>query len=212
MTGYSPANTPHLSPALEIDDLIIEFSASLQSKGLPTSIASASDVDILIGALRDELTKLKLWQYYVLDIVKERQAVKDALAKGDITPWSGSDIAHKTVVELAEIVRDFGIVKGLQSLEKRYVAHADGPVAAGVVKAAFVDIGNDADALADAWIRVVDVLNVPLYREWEEDTAAAVDQIKGRVKYTRLDDHGPKLGLITRECVPIYLDDSLRKS
>ena len=104
----------------------------------------------------------------------------------------------KTVVEVAEIVRDFGIVKGLRSLEKRFGAHVEGPVAAGIVKAAFVDL-KDADALADAWIRVVDVLNVPLYQEWKDDTAAAIEQIKGRVKYTRLDEHGPKLGPITKE-------------
>ncbi|TCD67967.1 hypothetical protein EIP91_011768 [Steccherinum ochraceum] len=196
--GFSPANTPHLAPALEIDDAMVEFSASLSSKGLPTTITSSSDVDTLISAFEAELGKRDMWQYYVLDVIKEKQAVKDALTKGSVTAWAGSNIAGKTVVELAEIVRDFGIVKGLRSLEKRFGTHVEGPVAAGIVKAAFVDL-SDVDALADAWIRVVDVLNVPLYQEWKDDTAAAIEQIKGRVKYTRLDDHGPKLGPITKE-------------
>ncbi|THH32030.1 hypothetical protein EUX98_g2165 [Antrodiella citrinella] len=196
--GFSPANTPHLTPALEIDDLVVSFSASLKSKGLPTSISSQADVDTLIAAFKDQLKQLDMWQYYVLDVINEKKGVQAALTKGDVTSWSGSDIAHKTVAEVADIVRDFGIVKGLRSLEKRYVAHVDGPVAAGIVKAAFVEL-SDADALADAWVRVVDVLNVPLYREWEEDTNAAVEQIKGRVQYTRLDAHGPKLGPITKE-------------
>lgn len=179
---------------------MVEFSASLSSKGLPTTITSSSDVDTLISAFEAELGKRDMWRYYVLDVIKEKQAVKDALTRGNVTAWAGSNIAGKTVVELAEIVRDFGIVKGLRSLEKRFVTRVEGPVAAGIVKAAFVDL-NDVDALADAWIRVVDVLNVPLYQEWKDDTAAAIEQIKGRVKYTRLDDHGPKLGPITKECV-----------
>ena len=112
--------------------------------------------------------------------------------------------ARKTVVELADIARESKIIQGHRSLEKRLGAHVPGPVAAGFVKAAFVDLGDDADVLADAWVRVVDVINVPLYQEWEEDTKIAVDQIKGRVKYTRLDEHGPKLGPITKEYALYY--------
>lgn len=178
---------------------MVEFSGTLKSKGLPTAVATPADVDTLMNAFKDELNKLDLWQYYVLDVAEEKRAIKDALSKGNVTPWPGSDIAHKTVVDLAKIVRDFGIVKSLHSFAKRYTAHVEGPIAAGVVKAAFVDLGNDADALADAWIRIVDVLNVPLYEEWKGDTAAALEQMTSRVRYTRLDDHGPKLGPITKE-------------
>jgi glycogen debranching enzyme len=74
----------------------------------------------------------------------------------------------------------------------------DAHVAASLVTAAFVEV-QDVDDLADAWIRVVDVINVPLYLEWEEDTKAAVGNLKNRVRYTRLDNHGPKLGKISKE-------------
>ena len=184
---------------------MIEFSSTLKSKGLPTSVSSSADVDTLMDAFQDELRKLSLWQYYVLDVVKEKQAIKDALSGGDVSPWSGSNISSKSVVELAEIIRDFGIVTGLRSFEKRYAAHVDGSVAAGIVKAAFVDLGDDIDALSDAWIQVVDVLNVPLYQEWEEDTSAALEQMKGRLKYIRLEEHGPKLGPITEEYVEVQI-------
>ena len=48
-----------------------------------------------------------------------------------------------------------------------------------------------------AWGRVVDVLNVPLYAEWEEDTKVALESVKNRLKYIRLEEGGPKLGEIT---------------
>jgi glycogen debranching enzyme len=70
-------------------------------------------------------------------------------------------------------------------------------VAAGFVLAAR---GGDVD-LVSTWGDVVDALNLPLYREWEEDINVALENIKNRLKYSRLDDHGPKLGKITRKSV-----------
>jgi glycogen debranching enzyme len=57
---------------------------------------------------------------------------------------------------------------------------------------------EDNDALAEAWARVVDVLNVPLYEEWKADTSAALDQIRNRLVYIRLDESGPKMGNIDK--------------
>ncbi|KAI0078663.1 glycoside hydrolase family 13 protein [Panus rudis PR-1116 ss-1] len=197
--GYSPSNTPHLTPALELDTAMIEFSASLAAKGLPTVVRSQSDIDTLITAFKEYLQTLNMWQYYVLNVDTERKAVKDALTSGKVTPWSGTDVAHKTVENLADIIREAGVIKGYRALEKRFGTYVPGDIAAGFVKAAFVDLGDNFDALTEAWIRVVDVLNVPLYQEWKEDTDIAIDQIQGRLKYTRLDAHGPKLGPITKD-------------
>jgi glycogen debranching enzyme len=51
------------------------------------------------------------------------------------------------------------------------------------------------------WKDIVDALNLPLYRECEEDVNIALEHIKNRLKYGRLDDHGPKLGEITKKLV-----------
>ncbi|KAI0731152.1 glycoside hydrolase family 13 protein [Earliella scabrosa] len=195
--GYSPANTPHLTPALELDTAMLEFSGILQSVGLPTTVSSEQDIAQLVDAFDGYLKERNMWQYYVLDVKRERAAVKEALEKGDVTPWDGVDVANKTVVELAEIMRNSGHIEGFKRLEKRFCARVAGPVAAGFVKAAFVNLGQGSDALADAWTRVVDVLNVPLYEEWTDDTKAAMEQIRNRLRYTRLEEHGPKLGPIT---------------
>lgn len=178
---------------------MIRFSKELASKGLPTSVTSQADVDRLVGGFQDYLQDLNMWQYYVLDVKKERESVLTALTGANAATWDGPDVVHKSVVELAEIVRASGNIHGHKKLEKKFGTYVDGPVAAGLVKAAFVDIGNDSNALADAWVRVVDVLNVPLYEEWKEDTRVALDNIKNRLRYTRLDEHGPKLGPITEQ-------------
>ncbi|KDQ61755.1 glycoside hydrolase family 13 protein [Jaapia argillacea MUCL 33604] len=196
--GYSPHNTPHLAPALELDTAIIEFSASLASSGLPTKVTSQQDVDTLIGAFQKHLKTLDLWQYYVFDVKRERVSVLDVLSQKLVPAWDGPDVAGKTVVQLAELVKSSKSVSGLGSFAKRYAPEVDPSYSAGLVKAAFTHL-TGVDALADAWVRVVDVLNVALYQEWEEDTKVALDGIKNRLKYTRLDEHGPRLGEITKD-------------
>ncbi|KAJ8515736.1 hypothetical protein ONZ45_g6896 [Pleurotus djamor] len=195
--GYSPSNTPHLTPALELDTAILEFSASLASKGLPTQVTSQADVDILANAFASELKSLNMWQYYVFDVSKEKASIQEALVSGNVEPWGGRDISGKNIVELAQIIRESGKIEGLHKYASRYGVQVAGPVAAGFVRAAFTHL-TDAGQLSDAWIKVVDVLNVPLYSEWEDDTKAAIEGITNRLKYTRLDDHGPKLGAISR--------------
>lgn len=175
---------------------MIEFSTTLEAKGLPTTVTSTADIDVLMTAFQDYVKALDFWQYYVLDIKAERESVKAALSQHKFSTWDG--IANKSVAEIAEIAKSSGSVVGLGIPQKRFGTHVKGEVAAGLVKAAFVDL-QDADALADAWVKVVDVINLPLYEEWKEDTRAAMENIKNRLRYTRLDDNGPKLGPITKQ-------------
>ncbi|KAG6335732.1 hypothetical protein ID866_3356 [Astraeus odoratus] len=197
--GYSPSNTPHLSPALELDTAIIEFSSSLVENGLPTRVSSQKDIDTLMEALAEHVKAKQLWQFYVLDVEAEKDALTRAFSLNAVVPWTGEDVTRKTVVELAKIVRSSGLIQGEGTLASRFAAHVDGEVSAGLIKAAFVTLDNDVGALVQAWSRVVDVLNVPLYEECNEDTRIALDNIKNRLKYTRLDEHGPKLGEISKD-------------
>lgn len=151
--------------------------------------------------MAEHIKTLDLWQFYVLDASAEKARVAAAVTKGDVKPWTGENVRGKSVVELAHIARvGPGVIHGLGALAGRFGARGDPAAAAGLVKAAFVDI-EGAEALAEAWGRVVDVVNVPLYEEWEEDTKAALDGVKNRVKYTRLDEHGPRLGEINEKWV-----------
>ncbi|KAI9440605.1 glycoside hydrolase family 13 protein [Lactarius indigo] len=196
--GFSPLNFPHLIPALELDDAIIEFSGSLKDHGLPTAVTSMDDVELLLDAFHDYVRQFNFWQYYVLDVKKEKESVKAAHFSGEIKPWEGPDVKGKSAAELATILRayrDGEFLQGLSKYAKRFGVTVDGAVAAGFILAAR---GSDAE-LVNAWGDVVDALNLPLYQEWEEDVKIALENIKNRLKYTRLDDNGPKMGEITRK-------------
>lgn len=167
---------------------------------MPTTVISERDIDTLISAFKSQVQDLKLWQYYVLDPVREKDSVQTSLQSGKVSAWTGQEVKGKTVVELAQIVKQQNKLNGLGQFASRFGVHVDGAFAAGLVRAAFVEIqGNDA--LADAWVRVVDVLNVPFYEEWDGDFAAAIGNVRNRVTYTRLDTHGPKLGEISKKYV-----------
>ena len=194
--GFSPSNTPHLTPALELDSCMIQFSSSLQSNGLPTVVTSEDDINVLISAFEKATRELNLWQYYVLDSTRERKSIIAALQSGNIILWSGPDVQKKTVDDLADALKKADKINGLGQLASKFAVAVDGPVAAGFTTAAFPDI-QDKEALADVWVKIVDVLNIPLYKEWEEDTKVAIANIRNRLKYARLDAHGPKLGEIS---------------
>jgi len=177
---------------------MIEFSTDLTSRGLPNIVKSDEDLYILTAALEQTLKKLDLWQFYVLQPSRERESAFSALCSDEIAVWTGPPVEGKSVVELAQIVRSENKIIGINALASRFGVHIRGDVAAGIVKAAFVDI-QDYTALADAWVRIVDVINVPLYQEWEDDARVALENICNRIRYTRLDAQGPKLGEITRK-------------
>jgi glycogen debranching enzyme len=58
---------------------------------------------------------------------------------------------------------------------------------------------TDKAAAYNTMTRILDELNILFYREYDIDTAEILEQVFNRVKYMRLDDHGPKLGPITTE-------------
>lgn len=189
-------NSPHLAPALELDTAMIEFSSSLTANGLPALLTSPADLDKLMTSFEGIFDSLRLWEYYVLNVEAEKEAVKAALSS-PVPAWTGEAVSGRTVAELANVVRAAGKISGLSQYAKRFGVHVDPAYAASLVKAAFTELAGDLGALAEAWGRVADVLNVDLYTEANGDKRAALDGIKNRVKYTRLDDHGPKMGEIS---------------
>ena len=173
----------------------------MEEKGVPTHVSTEQDIGAIIDALGEHVKTKKLWQFYVLDVEAEKAALVNAFSSNTVIPWTGEDVSGKTEIQLAEIVRSSALMQGMGTFASRYVAHVDGRVSAGLISAAFGNLEHDIDALAQAWARVVDVLNVPLYEEWEDDTRAALNNIKGGLKYVHLEDHGPKVGKVSKEYV-----------
>lgn len=198
--GYSPHNTPHLTPALEIDNCILDFSSGMESMGLPTLLKTSHDLDQVMAAFSEKLRALNLWQYYVLNREQERDDVRAALDSHNLPQQDYPELASASdVVSIATVIRKNHLLLGVATFSKRYCVKVEATTAAAVVKAAFGSSFDSKDDLAEVWGRVVDVLNVDLYKEANEDMEIAIKNIRNRVQYTRLDENGPRLASISKQ-------------
>ena len=196
--GYSPENTPHLAPALELDDCIVAFSASLASRGLPTFVHTEDDITKLMATLDEDIEELKLYEYYIINVALAKADILRAFNR-PVPRWQGSDVLGKSDVELAHLLKESNDVTSLGALSDRFCVTVDPGHGMSLLTAAHPELKDNAQALADKWASIMDIINVDLYKEWKADTTAARSQIMGRLKYTRLDDHGPKIGEITEK-------------
>lgn len=196
--GYNVVNSPHLTPALELDDAIIKLSSELASLGLPTTITSESDLSAIGAALDKVINELKLYEYYVLDVAAHKKALVSALELSSASDdtWDGPEVKGKSHAELAAILKSHeGAIEGLGGFAERWGTRVPTKTAVAFVAAAFG--GHSPAALADEWAKVLDVVNVDLYKEYDADGKAQRDNVVSRAKYERMEEGGPKMGEIS---------------
>lgn len=169
---------------------MIKLSGKLQSLGLPTKVESQSDLDQIAEAVRKTVDELNLWQFYVLNVEAEKKAVSNATP----TTWSGESVENKSDGDLVEIIKRNNLIQGYRSYAGRFASKSDAAAAAGLVQAARpnADVGQ-------VWGKLVDIINVDLYSEASDDAKAAKSNIIDRLKYTRMDANGPRLGEISEK-------------
>ena len=189
-----------MAPAVELENALVELSAKLPSLGVPTTLNSQSDLDQLVPHVESAIDSVKIWQFYVFDTQASVQEVAKALESGSTKEWAGESVQGKSIEELAQIAKSTaGLIENFRAWSGRFCTKADPAVAAGFIAAAYP--GDDATNLASKWGKVVDVLNVDLYAECNDDVKAAKSQVVDRLKYTRLDAGGPRMGEISEKCV-----------
>ena len=207
--GYSAETAPWLESALELDDALLKFGKDLGALGFPTLLNNVGDLLLIMDGIKKHvISDLRLWEFYVVDVVRDATATTEAWIAGSITFPDGGFGAGSI-----EGVKDWplkskadfllqGKFFGIRVLGGRYHRAIDPRVGAGILTAMFgryddQDAGAPDEAAAyNEMTKILDELNLSFYREYDADTAEVLEQIFNRVKYLRLDDHGPKLGEI----------------
>ena len=210
--GYNVSTAPWLRSALELDTALLQFSCDLEKNDLPTDLKSVDDLMMIMEAIKTKvIAKLRLWEYYVVDVKRDADAAVESWANGEITfpkgGFGGSGIGgleaikSATPAEQAKFLTEKGMLN-TDRLGERYRRRADPKVAAALITAIFGRFeGDDSDsadrgAAHSRLIGILDEVNLPYYKEYDGDVAEILEQIFNRVKYVRLDDHGPKQGKI----------------
>lgn len=201
-SGYNIINSPHLEPALELDSAFLELSDTLVEKCLPNLIQSEVDLDKIMHFIEhDTLPKLKLWEYYVIgvDLVSAEfsKAWPDSRFSEESKSMSKADIEWS---EFEKACMDCGESGWRHVTGPRN--HASQKVHIGSAVKLFVDKGYRSvtpDETIEALKRILNELNVDRYRVYDDDVRIIIQNVRNRIRYTRLDSHGPKMGLVTKK-------------
>lgn len=211
--GYNMATAPWLQAAYELDTKLLDLSDRLAEYKLPIDIKSENDLLKIMDAVKTRvIAELRLWEYYTLSVDRDADAAVDAWVKGetcDMPTLPNEDVdieglKSDSLDAQVKFLQKFGIDNGA-TIESRY--HRKLNPGAGSTTLSFVlgryegeSSGRADKAAARAkLLKIVDTLNVDLYKEYNDDLSEIMEQLFNRIKYVRLDEHGPKLGPVTKE-------------
>jgi glycogen debranching enzyme len=215
--GYSCKTAPWLESAYVLDTALLEYSDRMAELGYPTVINSLFDLDRIMDGVNEHcLTKHKLWQYLTMDIDRDTVAViqawkdsrvdfpsadQEAFGEAGLSDVQG--IRTWSLKQKADFVIQYGLT-GLDRMGERYRRKC-----IPTKVAAFISVlcgrydtrtldTPDESAAEDTLRSLLNEINLQFFKEWDMDKATIIEQLKNRIKYVRLDDHGPKLGPITK--------------
>ena len=208
--GYNLSTAPWLTAAYELDSKLLELGQNLEKLGLPTDPKTTDELLLIMNAIKsDALSGIRLWEFYTLDVDRNADTTVEAWTKGDIfKPEADSEfydnlesIKSATTKEQAAFLKKFGLL-GMDRMGERFHRSVDPAVGATLLSFVFGRYEADSSHTADKaaargkMIEVLDALNLPLYEEYDAEVEEIMEQLFNRIKYVRLDDHGPKLGPI----------------
>lgn len=210
--GYNVDTAPWLRAPLDLDTSLLQYSKDLRSLGLPTKLNTVDDLlKIMDGVKTRVLGACKLWEYYVLDVERDTSAIVQAWKSGQATfPEDGfgeagvrglDDVRDWPLKRKADWLVDYAL-RGGDRMGERFRRRMEPSVAAGLLCALFgrfdsrTSSAPDQRAAHGAIHRILEEVNLQFYREYDGDAAEIMEQLFNRIKYVRLDDHGPKLGEI----------------
>ncbi|KAG4217862.1 hypothetical protein PC116_g33658, partial [Phytophthora cactorum] len=148
------------------------------------------------GIQKHVVSELRLWEYYALDVDRDADAAIESWSGGQsIAPED--DLTKLEIKEQALYLVKNGLI-GNDRLGERFRRRIDPKISAGLIVALFGKYRGEADeaAIRTKLVQILDVVNVPFYEEYDKEMGEILQQLFNRIKYVRLDDHGPKLGPI----------------
>ncbi|TPX16181.1 uncharacterized protein E0L32_004176 [Thyridium curvatum] len=208
--GYNLKTAPHLEAAYLLDTKLLDLSQKLAQMGLPTEIKSLDDLIKIMNAIKSEvISGIRLWEYYALDVESDADAAVESWVVGKVSLPEGTvdlDDFERVKTSSLKDQAAFLIKNGLlgnDRLGERFRRKVDPKVAASLLSAIYGKYegpssdGPDRPAVRSKMVEILDAMNVPFYEEYDNEVAEILQQLFNRIKYVRLDDHGPKLGPVT---------------
>lgn len=196
--GYNHETAPHLIAAMELDKGLLQFSANLAKYGLPEELQTLDDLTKIMDGIKTHvLEALKLWEFYVVDIEETLSQLQKYTETADssLVDIPEGLISGKEIRKLALWVKDNAVEPNFGKLGTRSSNKVNVPK----FKALLRKLADSDSTQEQEWAtKVLNELNLPLYQEYDDDSSAIMNQLYNRIKYLRIDGHGPKQGKITK--------------
>ncbi|BFZ57850.1 bifunctional 4-alpha-glucanotransferase/amylo-alpha-1,6-glucosidase [Savitreella phatthalungensis] len=186
--GYNLENSPHLCAAYALDTALLEFGNKLQEYSIPNDLTSTADLDKVMAGIKEHvLSAIKLWEFYVID-TKSIEGLKYGQSQIDL----GDVSASSSLKQKADKALELGCVPDHEYLNDRFAKKVDLQLFSAFVSA----LSSEADFQNEAK-RLLDEINLRFYQEHDADQKTLLEQLYNRIKYVRIDAHGPKSGPIS---------------
>lgn len=207
--GYNLTTAPWLESAYLLDTKLLELTGRLEELGLPTELKSLDDLMKIMDAIKKEvIAEIRLWEYYALDVERDADAAAEAWAagkskfpQGSLGPGGIDGLHTAPLDEQARFLIKHGL-EGMDYLGARFRRRVSPEVGAAMLSAIFGKYEGETAGSADKaaarakMVELLDIVNVPFYKEYDAEVAETLQQVFNRIKYVRLDDNGPKQGPI----------------
>jgi len=210
--GYSVKTAPHLEAALQLDNALMAFGSNMATSGYPTDLRTTTDLlQVMEGVKEHCVAKIRLWEYYVCDVDTDSKAAVQAWKDG---ADSGEAIFGKIGIRGLEEIKSWplkqksdwiiaNVITGTDRLGERFRRKADPAKAAKLISALLGQYDQRTQDSADErtaqgiMFKLLEECNLQYYKEYDADCAVIMEQLYNRIKYVRIDDHGPKLGPVS---------------
>lgn len=197
--GYSVNTSPHLEPALEIDTSLLEFSDNLKSLGLPTTLNSLEDLSAIMNGIQKVLSDLQLWKYYVINVEQATDKIIDTWKNTNISELEKISPQGSELKAQAHFVASHAGI-GLDTFGCRYVRTVDPKKFIQIISTLVPEEEyKNLDKVREVSKNILNEINLPFYQEYDDDIQTILTQLYNRIKYTRIDSHGPKFGEVTKK-------------
>ncbi|KAI9096955.1 glucanotransferase domain of glycogen debranching enzyme-domain-containing protein, partial [Phlyctochytrium arcticum] len=205
--GYSVRNSPHLRPAYELEEALLQFSDDVVQKyGKPAKIESEHDLQGIMDIVRQKIVpRVELWEFYVVHVAKAVELLRQSMENetGPLPTPEESRYAKRQITQLslkaqAELLKADAL-RVTQS-GQRFGKTVDIAIATEFVEKMALEYNDQNIESKLRWFEaILNEMNVDFYREHDDDIRTLLENIHTRARYLRVDQHGPRLGALSRE-------------
>ncbi|CAG8750299.1 769_t:CDS:2, partial [Ambispora leptoticha] len=203
---YNLVNSPHLIPAYELDTALLEYSENISSLGYKAHVQSEEDLKAIIeGVKQHVIDKIRLWEFYVIDVkeaLSEFQAALDKNASVDKSLFENIDIAALSFKEQAKLLADKEDKSEIKEITSEKVANIK-PIEVNEVKPeGAINEKSIHEIMLNKFKAIINEVNLPFYKLYDDEVIIILENLWNRAKYLKLDPHGPNQKEITQR-VPL---------